>query len=133
VGLGGCPCGVVDLQHARHMGQEIASGDSGCAMSSQVRQPQVTRASEEAPGSQMPESQEHPAVMTKTTRRLLGPHSASMPKMGEMLGPPSASMPQKEGMEHPAVITKATRLLLGQHSASLPEMSTIADKRGACM
>ncbi len=102
-------------------------------MSSQVREPQVTRASEEAPGSQMPESQEHPAEMTKTTRRLLGLHSASMPKMGEMLGPPSASMPQKEGMEHPAVITKATRLILGQHSASLPEMSTIVDKRGACM
>jgi hypothetical protein len=106
----------------------------GCAMSSQVRQPEeVNGAAEEAPGSQKPMSQEHPDVMTKATRRLLGPRSASMPQMGAMPGPPCASMPQKEAMEHPAVITKATRRLLVQHSASLPEMSTMADKRGACM
>jgi hypothetical protein len=104
----------------------------GCAMSSQVRQPEVTRASEEAPGSQKPEAQEHPAVMTKATRHLLGPHSASMPQVGTMLGPTGASMPRTETMEHPAVII-STRRLLGQHSASLPEMSTMADKRGACM
>jgi hypothetical protein len=58
---------------------ETARTKMGCAMSSKVRTPEVTRASEDAQGSQKHVSQEHPAVITKATPRLLGPHSAATP------------------------------------------------------
>ena len=67
MGLGGCKCRVIDLQHARYMGQEIASALANSQRRKGMQHQLHTAESVEALSGQNIEANHQPAAIAPTT------------------------------------------------------------------
>ena len=67
MGLGGCTCRVIDLQHARYTGQEIASALATSQRGKGMQHKLHTAESEEALRGQNIEANHQPAAIARMT------------------------------------------------------------------